>query len=87
MIYMQKENYEMSLNEFYKLTEISDYMKNGTSVMLYSYSYTNLNKEKPKKAQELYNKFKKAGYELYLLDDNTLSEIKNGFDLVYKINK
>ena len=47
---------------------------------------TTANKEKPKKAQELYNKFKKSGYELYLLDDEMMNEIKNGFDLIYKIN-
>ena len=82
----RKEDYEKSLNEFYKLTEITDYLKDDGSMALYSYSYTNLNKEKPKKAQEFYNKLKKSGYELYLLDDETLNEIKDGFDLIYKIN-
>ena len=86
MAYMQKKEYEKSLNEFYKLTEITDYLKDDSSMIIYSYSYTNLNKEKPKKAQELYNKFKKSGYELYLLDDEMMNEIKNGFDLIYKIN-
>ena len=86
MAYLQKEDYEKSLSEFYKLTEITDYLKDDGSMALYSYSYTNLNKEKPKKAQEFYNKLKKSGYELYLLDDETLNEIKDGFDLIYKIN-
>ena len=35
---------------------------------------------------KIYNKLKKSGYELYLLDDETLNEIKDGFDLIYKIN-
>ena len=86
MVYLQKGDYEKSLSEFYKLTEITDYLKDDGSMALYSYSYTNLNKEKPKKAQEFYNKLKKSGYELYLLDDETLNEIKDGFDLIYKIN-
>ena len=86
MVYMQKKDYEKSLNEFYKLTEITDYLKNDSSMIIYSYSYTNLNKEKPKKAQELYEKFKKSGYELYLLDNETLNEIKDSLDLVYRIN-
>ena len=86
MAYLQKEDYEKSLSEFYKLTEITDYLKDDGSMALYSYSYTNLNKEKPKKAQEFYNKLKKSGYELYLLDDEALNEIKDGFDLIYKIN-